>query len=103
MTLKKKAFKNIEVKGENAGNQHFLLVPHCFSIVSRRSFMILATCNLSSSNASNLDKSKTLSFGKELYPVLREGLIFIVNPLTDNKILDWSKLKEIADDILKCN
>ena len=22
--------------------------------------------------------------------------------LLDNKILDWSKLKEIADDILKC-
>ena len=25
-----------------------------------------------------------------------------VNPLPDNKILDWSKLKQIADDILKC-
>ena len=24
------------------------------------------------------------------------------NPLPDNKILDWSKLKKIADDILKC-
>ena len=24
------------------------------------------------------------------------------NPLLDNKILDWSKLKQIADDILKC-
>ena len=24
------------------------------------------------------------------------------NPLQDNKILDWSKLKQIADDILKC-
>ena len=24
-----------------------------------------------------------------------------VNPLPDNKILDWSKLKQIADDILK--
>ena len=24
------------------------------------------------------------------------------NPLPDEKILDWSKLKEIADDILKC-
>ena len=23
------------------------------------------------------------------------------NPLPDNKILDWSKLKQIADDILK--
>ena len=24
------------------------------------------------------------------------------NPLPENKILDWSKLKQIADDILKC-
>ena len=27
MTLKKKAFENIWEKGENAGNQHFLLYP----------------------------------------------------------------------------
>ena len=25
-----------------------------------------------------------------------------LNPLPDNKILDWSKLKQIADEILKC-
>ena len=25
-----------------------------------------------------------------------------VNSLPDNKILDWFKLKQIADDILKC-
>ena len=25
-----------------------------------------------------------------------------LNPLPDDKILDWSKLKQIADDILKC-
>ena len=24
------------------------------------------------------------------------------NPIPDDKILDWSKLKQIADDILKC-
>ena len=29
-TLIKKAFKNIVEKGENAGNQHFLLFPQCF-------------------------------------------------------------------------
>ena len=28
-------------------------------------------------------------------------LSFYVNPLPDEKILDWYKLKEIADDILK--
>ena len=30
MTLKEKAFENIVEKGENAGNQHFLLFPQCF-------------------------------------------------------------------------
>ena len=28
--------------------------------------------------------------------------ITFFNPLSDNKILDWSKLKQTADDILKC-
>ena len=28
--------------------------------------------------------------------------ILTLNPLSDDKILDWSKLKQIADDILKC-
>ena len=27
---------------------------------------------------------------------------YFLNPLPDHKILDWSKLKQIADDILKC-
>ena len=26
----------------------------------------------------------------------------LFNPVPDNKILDWSKLKQIADDISKC-
>ena len=29
-TMKKKPIENIEGKGENAGNQHFLLFPQCF-------------------------------------------------------------------------
>ena len=29
MTLEKKTFENNVAKGENAGNQHFLLLPHC--------------------------------------------------------------------------
>ena len=28
--------------------------------------------------------------------------ITVISPLPDDKILDWSKLKQIADDILKC-
>ena len=30
LTLLQKAFENILEKGENAGNQHFLLYPKCF-------------------------------------------------------------------------
>ena len=30
MTLKQRAFENIVGKGENAGNQHFLLSPQSF-------------------------------------------------------------------------
>ena len=30
------------------------------------------------------------------------GDIYLFNPLQDDKILDWSKSKQIADDILKC-
>ena len=26
----------------------------------------------------------------------------IINPVPDDKILDWSKLKQIADDIFEC-
>ena len=32
-TLRKKAFENIVGKGENAGNQHFLLFPAMFSFL----------------------------------------------------------------------
>ena len=30
------------------------------------------------------------------------NLIFTLDPLSDDQILDWPKLKQIADDILKC-
>ena len=32
----KEAFKNIVGKGENAGNQHFLLFPQCFQAYQRQ-------------------------------------------------------------------
>ena len=35
--------------------------------------------------------------------IKKQGLVWEkVNSLLDNKILDWSKLKQIADDILRC-
>ena len=36
--LEKKAFENIVRKGENAGNQHFLLSPQCFSTLPNTNF-----------------------------------------------------------------
>ena len=34
-------------------------------------------------------------------PRLENTTIFeVINPLPDNKILDWSKMKQIVDDIL---
>ena len=34
--LKKKPFENVVGKGENAGNQYFLLFPQCFLAIQRR-------------------------------------------------------------------
>ena len=30
------------------------------------------------------------------------NIMRLLNPLSDDNTLDWSKLKQIADDILKC-
>ena len=57
-TLKKKALENTVEKGENAGNQHFLLFPQCFSLLSKKEMIILAMRNLLSANALNLVTSK---------------------------------------------
>ena len=35
-TLTKKPFENTVGKGENAGNQHFLLLPQCFLPIPKR-------------------------------------------------------------------
>ena len=64
-TLRKNAFENIMGKGENAGNQHFLLFPQ-FSTLLKTNFYVWAIFILSSADAFNLDQSKILSFGKEL-------------------------------------
>ena len=62
-------------KGENAGNQHFLLFPKCFLPFSNQ--ISISQSHLSSANAFNLDRSKILSFGKEMMLVtpLNGGLI----------------------------
>ena len=37
MTLRKKAPESIVGKGDNAGNQHFLLFPQCFLLFTKQS------------------------------------------------------------------
>ena len=64
MTLTKKPFENIVGKGENAGNQHFLLFPQFFLLIRRR--VSVFCLHLSSAHGFNLDQSKNLSLGKEL-------------------------------------
>ena len=66
MSRKKKAFENTVEKVENAGNQHFLLLPQCFSLYKKREITILTTLNLLSANAFNLIQSKILSVTQEL-------------------------------------
>ena len=61
-------------KGENPGNQHFLLLPTVFSALSKRKILILATFNLSYANAFNLVTSKKkVLFGIQLNTFLNWG------------------------------
>ena len=83
----KNPFKNIVGKGENAGNQHFLLFHNVF-YPSQKEFLLLSYIFLLSANAFSLDQSKNLAFG---------GVISLPN----DKFIDWSKLKAFADDKIK--
>ena len=78
-----KPFENIVGKGENAGNQHFLLSPLCFLSFPKTNFNFSVTFCLSSANAVSLDQSRILWFGKEL---------------THCKILDLSISNRLEDD-----
>ena len=58
MAMKKKLLENIVGKGENAGNQHFLLFPQCFLPITKRiSALNLLFFFLSSANDLNLNQS----------------------------------------------
>ena len=57
-------FENIVGKGENAGNQHFLLLPTMFSMLLWTNYMYLETFYLSSANAFKLEKAQLLLSGK---------------------------------------
>ena len=53
-----KPFENLAGKGENAGNQHFLLFPQCFLPFPKQISFFSAKFNLLPANAFNLDQSK---------------------------------------------
>ena len=88
-----------------------------FSTPSKREIVILAVLNLPSGNASNLDRSKILLFGKVLIeidilssepePRFRWNLTYAYwypfNSLQNNKISDPSELKAFADDKISVN
>ena len=63
MTLRKKSLKNIVGKGEDAGNQHFLLFPHNVFYPSGNKFQFFNGIYFV---AFNLDQSQIFSFGEEL-------------------------------------
>ena len=65
-TQRNNPFKNLLGKGENAGNQHFLLFPTIFSTPTETNFNFRVMFILLSANLFNLDKSKISLFGKEL-------------------------------------
>ena len=72
-TQKKELFENIEGKGENTGNKHFLLFRQCF-FPSQFEFQFLSQFfSCLQINAFSLDQSKKLSFSKELNIVGKES------------------------------
>ena len=64
--LGKKHFENFVGKGENAGNQHFVLFPEYILQASQNKFEFLAKFNSSFASAFNFDWLKNSLFGKEL-------------------------------------
>ena len=63
--LEKEDFENIIGKGENAGNQHFLLFSTMFPTLLKKNFIFSVTFIFLSANAFDLDLSKNFLFGKE--------------------------------------
>ena len=68
--------------GEIARYEQFFLFPQCFQKACFQGCQKVSLCG-------NELKDDSISIGQ-------------INPLTDNKVLDQSKFKQIADDIIKC-
>ena len=67
MTLIKGAFENIVEKGENAGNQHFLLLAIMFPTLYKTEIIKFATYSFLSSVGFNLDLIFSLSSSQGSY------------------------------------
>ena len=63
-TLQLQPFKNIFGKGENAGNQHFLIFPQCFLLSKDKS--VIKAFHLLSANAFISDCAKVLGQGPQV-------------------------------------
>ena len=76
--LEKKSFQNIAGKGENTGNQHFLLFPQCFLLYHRQklSFMLhYLFCHLQFGQGQILSSGNGLKCGTGMWPNIVENSI----------------------------
>ena len=67
------SFENIVGKGENAGNQHFLLFPQCFLPATKQISIFQSHLSCCLQMLSIWTSLKTLLFGKELEAPRREA------------------------------
>ena len=79
-------------KGENAGNQHFLLFPQCFRPIQK-------TISVFKLNAFNLDQSKILSFGKELKEHFPTGVSQVIVAVNKMDTVGWQQSR--YDEIVR--
>ena len=67
MTVEKKPFEKIVEKGENAGNQHFLLFRQCVLPIPPKTFSFYLAFTFLSANAFNAYQCKILLFSNQLF------------------------------------
>ena len=74
-----KPFENIVGKGENGGNQHFLLFQQCFQLIQQHPSSFASHLFLSSANAFNLDWSLISLYDHVLINQLKHGIDWLFN------------------------
>ena len=91
--------ENLVGKGENVGYQHFPLFQQGFHmIIIKGSFQL----GIFWKGRKYCWKRKFSFLPESLQQFMETDFCKRINPLPDEKSLDWFKLKEIAYDILKC-